>query len=99
MRRKASAQPRCDRRISQLHADAGWRARPSAGRAAQHAEQGANGQTGAYGEPWLELLPGPTVHPDFATLVALAVLCRGVRNAELVLGLTAFVLLMGCRGR
>jgi hypothetical protein len=73
MRGEASAHPRCDRGISQLRADAGCRARPSASRAAQHAEQCANGQAGAYGEPRLKLLPGPTVHPDFATLIALAV--------------------------
>ncbi len=57
----------------QLAADPGGRARPSACRTPQNAEQRAGRQVSAEPEPWFELRPGPAVHPDLTTLVTLAV--------------------------
>jgi hypothetical protein len=42
----------------------------------------------------VKLLPGPAVHPDIAAFVALAVLCRGGRNAESRVLVSVLVLLV-----
>jgi hypothetical protein len=51
---------------TQLAADPRGGAWPAAGRAAQHAEQRADGQGRAELQPGIEMVPGPTVHPDLA---------------------------------
>ena len=56
----------------QLGTDAGWRAWPPAGRAAQNAEERADRQGPAQLEPGVELLPRPAVHPDLPPATALA---------------------------
>src|SRR5450755_2788310 len=45
---------------------------PSGGRSVDHAQQRADRQLTANLEPWVELLPRPTVHPNLAALAALA---------------------------
>jgi hypothetical protein len=67
----------------------------SRGRSVDHAQQRADRKLPAELEPWIELLPRPTIHPNLAALAALPVLCRSGRNAELRLPVAAFFLL-GC---
>jgi hypothetical protein len=56
----------------QLGTDAGRRAWPPAGRAAQSAEERADRQGPARLEPGIELLPAPAVHPDLAPATTLS---------------------------
>lgn len=42
------------------------------GRPADDAEQRADGELRSGVDPWLELFPGPLVHPDFAVTAAFA---------------------------
>src|SRR5437763_8490684 len=60
------------RGLMQLGTDASRRAWPSAGRAAQNAEERAERQGPAKLEPGVELLPRPAVHPDLPPATALA---------------------------
>ena len=57
----------------QLATDPGGRARPSARRTPQNAEQRAGRQGRAEREPRFEVRPAPAVHPDLAALVPLPV--------------------------
>lgn len=70
--REPAAHAGCAGGIAQLDANPGGGAGAAAGGSTQHAEQRADRQPGADAEPWLELLPGPAVHSDFAALAALA---------------------------
>ena len=88
VRREPSPDPGRRGGAVQLGSDASRPAGSAAGRATDHTEQCAGWQPGTELEPWVELLPGPTVHADLAALVTFAVLCRGGRNAELVLLVT-----------
>jgi hypothetical protein len=55
-----------------LYADSVLRPWPTAGRAADDAEERPDRQLFADLEPWVELLPAPAVHADLAALAALA---------------------------
>jgi hypothetical protein len=55
----------------ELRADDGGPPGTPTSRTAQNAEQRADGQSGAHGQPRIKLLPGPAVHPDLAALAAL----------------------------
>jgi hypothetical protein len=44
----------------------------SGGRAVDYAEKSPDGEIASDLEPWLQLIPGPAVHPDLAALPALA---------------------------
>lgn len=57
----------------QLRSNAGWGARPTAGRTPQNAEQPAWWQAAAELKPRFEMRPGPPVHSDLAPLVSFAV--------------------------
>jgi hypothetical protein len=57
--------------VVELQADTGGRPRATGGRASKDAEQSADRERGAQLQPWGELLPRPSVHPDFAALAAL----------------------------
>jgi len=84
MRREPAPHPSpagCD---VQLGAGAGWCPRATSRRASQHAEQRPDRKRRAQLQPRVKLLPAPSVHADFPAFAALAVLCRGVRNAELI---------------
>jgi len=67
----AHASPGCG--LVPLGADTRARPRTPDGRTAQQAEQGADRKGGAQFQPWAQLLPGPSVHPDLAALAAFAV--------------------------
>jgi hypothetical protein len=76
--------PRPQQRAVAAHS--GPRSLTSAARgwSVDHAEQRADRKRDTVRQPSGELLEAELVHADFATLVAFAVLCRGVRNAELI---------------
>ena len=73
VRRYPSANAGSISRGVQLDTDPRGRTRPTAGRASEHAEQRSDRERGTEHQPRVQLLPGPPVHPDFATLVALPV--------------------------
>ena len=72
MRREPAADSGGQRCPMQLGTYAGRRAWPPAGRAAQHAEERADGQGPAQLKPRVELLPRPAVHPDLAAATTLS---------------------------
>ena len=73
MRREAASYSGSGRRVVQLRADSRVRPGATAGRAAQHAEEGADGHRGPSAQPRGQLLARPAVHPDFAALAAFSV--------------------------
>ncbi len=73
VRRNPSANAGGMSRAVELDTDAGGRVRPTAGRAAQHAEQRPDGEGRTKLQPRVQLLPCPAVHSDLPALVALAV--------------------------
>src|SRR5438046_2384049 len=75
-------------RVAQLDTDPGHRARPSASRATQDAEQRADRKACTEVEPRIELFPGPAVHPDLTAPAALPVsdLNRAPDPVQIALG-------------
>src|ERR687885_2204738 len=72
IRREPTAHARPDGGLAQLGAGSARRPRTSAGRAGRDAQQRADRELEARGEPGLQLLPGPVVHADLAAAAALA---------------------------
>src|SRR4051794_25050255 len=73
VRRKAAPDTRLGGEPAEFNARVGARPRPPAGRAVDHAEQRADRELEASGEPRAQLLPAPGVHADLAAATALAV--------------------------
>jgi hypothetical protein len=73
VRREASANAGSGGGAPELGACPAGRPRAAAGASVDDAEQRTDGQRDPRGEPRLELLPGPVVHPDLATSPSLAV--------------------------
>jgi hypothetical protein len=88
MWRQPAPHPGCHRGVAQLDPDPGRGTRPSASRAAQHAEQRADRQARTELEPGIERLPCPTVHPDLTAPTALPVsdLDRAPDPVQIALG-------------
>ena len=72
MGRESTAEPGRRGGVAQLIADSGRRARSSAGRASEHAEQSADRERRAELEPRIEVLPAPAVQSDLSPFAAFA---------------------------
>jgi hypothetical protein len=73
VRSEASANAGSRRGASELSACSTGRPRASAGASVDDAEQRTDGQRDPRGEPWVEFLPPPVVHPDLAASPSFAV--------------------------
>jgi len=68
VRRERPPDARRGGRVMQLLARGRWFPAPAGGRAVDHAQQRSDRELAAELKPWVELLPGPAVHPDLAPL-------------------------------
>jgi hypothetical protein len=71
MRREPTSNASSSGRVMQLFARRRRFPPPAGGRSVDHAQQRPDRELLADLEPWVELLPRPTVHPDLASLTAL----------------------------
>ena len=72
VRREATSDTRCRGCVVKLFAGGRGLPAPPGGRPVDHAQHGADRKLAADCEPRVDLLPGPAVHPDFASFAALA---------------------------
>jgi hypothetical protein len=70
VRREPPPDARRRGRMTQLLARGRGFPAPAGCRAVDHAQQRSDRELAADLEPWVELLPGPTIHPDLAPLAA-----------------------------